>query len=87
MSATVGFDFDFSPAPQGRHNRAKTHCPRQHAYTEGNLVPSQLARGARQCLTCQRVTTRIFNCGETWDKALVYAARRWPEMVLAAGLS
>lgn len=33
---------------------SKTHCPRGHALTEGNLRPSQLKRGFRSCLACAR---------------------------------
>ena len=35
-------------------NAAKTHCPRGHALTDGNLIPSNLKRGSRACLTCHR---------------------------------
>lgn len=39
----------------GTHaNGAKSHCPRMHELTESNLVPSKLARGFRECLTCER---------------------------------
>lgn len=31
-----------------------THCPRGHELAEGNLVPSSLKRGRRDCLTCSR---------------------------------
>ena len=33
---------------------ATTHCPRGHALEAGNLVPSSLKKGRRQCLTCSR---------------------------------
>lgn len=32
----------------------RTHCPLGHALAAPNLVPSQLARGWRQCLACVR---------------------------------
>lgn len=43
----------------GNHNNAsKTHCPRNHELTDGNLVPSSLAKGRRDCLTCSRERAR-----------------------------
>lgn len=39
----------------GRNAKAnRTHCPRQHPLVEGNLRPSQLRRGQRECLACAR---------------------------------
>lgn len=35
-------------------NARKTHCPQGHPLVEGNLMPSQVARGYRSCLTCAR---------------------------------
>lgn len=35
-------------------NANRTHCPRRHPLVEGNLVPSQLRRGRRTCLACDR---------------------------------
>jgi len=35
-------------------NTRKTHCPRGHALTEDNLVPSKLRVGSRDCRTCAR---------------------------------
>ena len=32
----------------------RTHCPRGHELSEGNLVPSSLKNGRRGCLTCSR---------------------------------
>lgn len=38
----------------GTHHMARrTHCPKGHPLEEGNLVLWGLARGKRQCLTCQ----------------------------------
>jgi len=38
-----------------RHVHSKrTHCPRQHALVEPNLVVSQWRRGVRSCLACHR---------------------------------
>jgi hypothetical protein len=41
----------------GARERAKTHCPRGHAYTGVNtyVVPST---GYRKCLTCKRISDR-----------------------------
>jgi hypothetical protein len=33
---------------------ARTHCPQGHELAGGNLTPSLLARGRRDCLTCNR---------------------------------
>jgi hypothetical protein len=38
---------------------ALTHCPRGHAYTPDNLIPSDVARGGRGCLTCSKEKTRL----------------------------
>lgn len=39
----------------GTHNQArKTHCPRGHRLASPNLVPSQIRRGCRTCLSCHR---------------------------------
>jgi hypothetical protein len=35
-------------------NARRTHCPRGHELTAGNLRPSRLARGCRACLACDR---------------------------------
>jgi hypothetical protein len=51
----------------GRHvnlaarNRAKTHCPQGHEYTEDNLVPCLLKKGKRLCLTCHREKGRAWS--------------------------
>ena len=39
-------------------NAAKTHCPQGHPLAEGNLVPFDLRRGRRRCLTCHREQSR-----------------------------
>jgi hypothetical protein len=36
---------------QDHANRAKTHCPRGHEYTEEN---TRVRRGRRECRTCDR---------------------------------
>ena len=36
----------------------RTHCPQGHPYEAWNLVPSALARGQRNCLTCSRARAR-----------------------------
>lgn len=38
--------------PAGQHNAAKTHCPKNHPYTEENTRFTKT--GARVCITCQR---------------------------------
>jgi hypothetical protein len=38
----------------GQHSARKTHCPRNHPLVDGNLKPSRLKRGKRECLTCSR---------------------------------
>lgn len=40
-------------------NKRKTHCPRGHLLTPGNLVPSVAKRGARSCLACSRINARV----------------------------
>jgi len=44
--------------PAARHV-AKTHCPQGHPLVPGNLVPFQLRRGHRECLTCRRERDRL----------------------------
>jgi hypothetical protein len=39
-------------------NARKTHCPRGHAFTPDNLVPSNLKVGSRACLICSRENAR-----------------------------
>ena len=42
-------------ARHGTHwQKQKTHCPAGHPLTGDNLIPSQLKRGWRQCLECDR---------------------------------
>lgn len=41
-------------SPAARH-AVKTHCPRGHELSEGNLVPSMLRNKNRSCLTCSRL--------------------------------
>ena len=37
----------------GTHNRARvTHCPRGHAYVDGNMCLGKLKRGTRRCRSC-----------------------------------
>lgn len=38
---------------------AKTHCPKGHPLAGDNLVPSDLKRGCRACLTCHRERDRV----------------------------
>jgi hypothetical protein len=35
-------------------NTKKTHCPQGHELTGDNLIPSRLAKGWRECWTCDR---------------------------------
>jgi hypothetical protein len=39
---------------------AKTHCPKGHLLVGDNLVPSDLKRGHRACLTCHRERDRAY---------------------------
>ena len=44
----------------GRHHESrKTHCPRGHLLQGPNLVASQLKRGQRECLACERARGRV----------------------------
>lgn len=44
----------------GTHNNArKTHCPRGHELTGPNLMASQLKRGYRSCLACNRASSYV----------------------------
>lgn len=40
------------------HNAHKTHCPRGHAYDEGNTYTS--SSGKRNCRACRREQTRAY---------------------------
>lgn len=45
----------------GTHNYSRrTHCPRLHLLVIPNLVPSQLPRGRRLCLACQRAHRHVW---------------------------
>lgn len=39
-------------------NARKTHCPRGHELTGGNLTPSSVARGGRSCRICAATRAR-----------------------------
>ena len=41
-------------------NLTKTHCLRGHDLTEANCKPSGLKRGRRECLTCSRELSALF---------------------------
>lgn len=43
------------------HKGARTHCPRGHELNDTNLVPSKLARGRRNCLTCNRARNALYS--------------------------
>ena len=42
------------------HEVNKTHCPRGHLLAGANLVPSKLAHGSRECLSCARAYGRVY---------------------------
>ena len=42
---------------QGGHNKAKTHCPQNHEYTEENTIWSK--DGRRSCRECARANGRV----------------------------
>lgn len=39
-------------------NASRTHCPRGHEYSEGNLEKSGLKKGWRMCIKCRRLLAR-----------------------------
>lgn len=43
----------------GHYQDSKLTCPRNHPLMEGNLVPGQLKRGYRSCLSCDRARLRV----------------------------
>lgn len=43
-----------SPLTQVGDRLRRTHCPRGHPLSPGNLVPNDAARGHRSCLKCHR---------------------------------
>jgi hypothetical protein len=60
------------------HHKAQAQrdeCPKGHALTDDNLVPSRLRRGARICLTCQRAAIRA-NYHQNKDEWKARAAAR-----------
>lgn len=73
------------PAEQAR----RTRCPRGHELSGDNLIPSQLAHGGRQCLTCNRDNARA---GAAERDATIRRAARslgvsWSEYVQKHGKS
>lgn len=46
---------------------SKTHCPRGHQLDGINLVPSQLEKGKRKCLACDRASNRNRKLGLAVD--------------------
>jgi hypothetical protein len=52
-------DNSWDKVRKGRHPQTnKTHCLKGHPLVEGNLVPSSLADGRRDCTTCSRARAR-----------------------------
>ena len=50
----------FDRVRHGTHNEtAKTHCPRGHKLVAPNLRPSEMKRGHRKCLACDRARSYI----------------------------
>jgi hypothetical protein len=43
--------------PKGEVNKAKTHCPKGHEYSEENTMRRD---GKRHCLTCVRLRARDY---------------------------
>lgn len=41
------------------HQSRKTHCLRGHQFVPENIVPSKAKQGRRNCLACQRATSRV----------------------------
>ena len=67
----------------------RTHCPRGHALRGGNLRPSSIKRGQRECLTCHRAAGRVASAarrGRAIDPAAALAAvmEKYPEVTLDA---
>ena len=74
------------PAAQ---NARKTHCPRGHHLAGENLVRAHVRRGWRECLTCQRARTRVWNMrlrglDLTLDAAIAAVLAKYPAMAAAA---
>lgn len=58
-------------------NAGKTHCPRGHPLVGDNLRPSELARGRRVCLTCNRERRRAARAArKANDEAVIREAQR-----------
>lgn len=49
---------DSQPEPTGTANKDKTHCPKNHEYTEANTIID--SAGRRRCLICTRDTKRRY---------------------------
>lgn len=64
----------------------RTHCPRGHALQGANLKPSQLARGMRECLVCDRAHGRVRRARERrgevldFDVTVVAVLSDYPEL-------
>lgn len=45
----------------GHAGQRKTHCPRGHALSDVNVIPSEASRGWRACLACARTSNYVKN--------------------------
>ena len=43
------------------HEAVKTHCPRGHELFAENIPPSSAKRGYRNCLACDRASSRVYD--------------------------
>jgi hypothetical protein len=50
---------DSAAATIGARQRAKTHCPQGHEYTEANTYVD--GKGSRNCRACARAKSRAFS--------------------------
>lgn len=52
------------------HHSVRTHCPQGHALVKPNLVLSELRRGGRKCMACNRARSYAHNRGIPFSKGV-----------------
>lgn len=83
-AVTSAENIRFAIDRDGTHNGARTHCPKGHELSAGNLTTSGVARGRRRCRTCHRERAALRDAlasalGKSWD-IRAHDARRDPRV-------
>jgi hypothetical protein len=61
---------------QGGHNKAKTHCPAGHAYTDKNTLKCKNRRSCRECAKANSLRQNVKRYGITVEQFLEMFAKQ-----------